>query len=46
MRPNGMEDLAAFIAREVKRAVAEERECISLQKGSESQSKKSFQQAF
>ena len=26
MRPKGMEDLAAFIAREVKRAAAEERE--------------------
>ena len=26
MRPKGMEDLAAFTAREVKRAAAEERE--------------------
>ena len=26
MRPNGMEDLAVFSAREVKRAAAEERE--------------------
>ena len=26
MRPKGMEDLAAFSAREVKRAAAEERE--------------------
>ena len=26
MRPKGMEDLAAFIAREVKRAAAEERD--------------------
>ena len=26
MRPKGMEDLAAFIVREVKRAAAEERE--------------------
>ena len=26
MRPKGMEDLAAFSAREIKRAVAEERD--------------------
>ena len=42
MRPKGMEDLAAFSAREVKRAAAEEREreSISLQKYSESQSRR------
>ena len=42
MRPKGMEDLAAFSVREVKRAVAEEREktSIPLQNDSESQSKR------
>ena len=41
--PKGMKNLAAFNAKKVKRVVAEERErekCISLQKDSESQSKK------
>ena len=42
MRPKGMEDLAAFSAREVKRAAAEERERDEYfsAKGSGSQSKK------
>ena len=42
MRPKGMEDLAAFSAREVKRAAAEEREeaSIPLQKNNESQSRR------
>ena len=43
------EDLAAFSVRQEKRAAAaeeRERESISLQKDSESQSKKSFQRAF
>ena len=46
MQPKGTEDLAAFSAREEKRAAEEERESIPLQKDSESQSKKSFQRAF
>ena len=43
MWPKGMEDLAAFSAREVTRAAAEEREretSIPLLKDSESQSKR------
>ena len=42
MRPKGMEDLAAFSAREVKRAAAEERERdeYSSAKDSESQNKR------
>ena len=42
MRPRGMEDLAAFKVKEVKRAAAEEREetSIPLLKDSESQSKR------
>ena len=43
MWPKGMEDLAAFIAREIKRAAAEKRkrdEYIPLQKDSERQSKR------
>ena len=37
MRPKGMEDLAAFSAREVKREAAEKKEAsIPLQKDSES----------
>ena len=41
MRPKGMEDLAAFSARELKKAAAEERKetNIPLQKNSESQSR-------
>ena len=33
MRPKGLEDLAAFIAREVKRAAAEERDEYSSAEG-------------
>ena len=42
MRPKGMEDLAAFKVREVKRAAGEERERdgIPLLKDSESQNKR------
>ena len=42
MRPKEMEDLAAFSAREVKRAAVEEREdtSIPLQKDSENQSRR------
>ena len=42
MQPKGMEDLAAFSAREVKRAAAEEKKetSILLQINSESHSKK------
>ena len=42
MRPKGMEDLAAFSAREVKRAAAEgrERHEYSSADGSESQSRR------
>ena len=42
MRPKGMEDLAAFSAREVKRAAAEEKEetSIPLLRDSENQSRR------
>ena len=42
MRPKGMEDLAAFKVREVKRGAAEEKKemSIPLQKDSESQNKR------
>ena len=40
MRPKEMEDLAAFSAKEVKRAAAEKKTSIPLQKNSESQSRR------
>ena len=39
MRPKGMEDLAAFSAREVRKVAAEKETRIPLQKESESQNK-------
>ena len=47
MQPKGIEDLAAFTVKKVKRAAEEkERDKISLQKDSESQSKKQSHSSF